>query len=259
MKRFLGTIVAVASSIALLTTAYGAASTKNAEAFTSDQQQAIEKIVHDYLVNNPEILIEASQALQNKELAKAKVQAMQGIAANKSKLFNDPHSPTAGNANGNVILVEFFDYQCVHCKEMQPLIEKLTSTNPNIKVIYKEFPIFGASSNYAAQAALAAAKQGKYMEFHNALFKVNGPLNEAKVEEVAKSVGLNVEQLKKDMNDPDIKQQLSTNYDLAKALSLVGTPSFVISNKAMTQFDFIPGAAPADLFQKSIDNIANKQ
>lgn len=259
MKKFLGTVVAITSSIVLLTTAYGAASTKNAEPFSSDQQKAIEKIVHDYLVNNPEVLIEVSQALQSKELAKAKAQAMQGIAANKPKLFNDPHSPTAGNANGKVILVEFFDYQCVHCKEMESLIEKMVSTNSNLKIIYKEFPIFGASSNYAAQAALAAAKQGKYVEFHNALFKVNGPLNEAKVEEIAKSVGLNVEQLKKDMNDPDIKQQLSDNYDLAKALSLVGTPSFVISNKAMTQFDFIPGAAPADLFQQSINNIANKQ
>ena len=259
MKRFLGTVAAIATSITLLTTAYSAASTKNAEPFSSDQQKAIEKIVHDYLVNNPEVLIEASQSLQSKEMAKAKDQAMQGIAANKSKLFNDSHSPTAGNSNGKVILVEFFDYQCVHCKEMQPFIEKLVSTNPNIKIIYKEFPIFGASSNYAAQAALAAAKQGKYVEFHTALFKVNGPLNEAKIEEVAKSVGLNIEQLKKDMNDPDIKQELSDNYDLAKALSLVGTPSFVMSNKAMTKFDFIPGAAPADLFQKSIDNIANQQ
>lgn len=259
MKKFLGTTIALVSSIALLTSAaYGAASSKSSGPFSSSQQQEIQKIVHDYLVNNPEVLIEASQALQEKEMAKAKTQALQGIVGNKQKLFNSPTSPTAGNSNGNAILVEFFDYQCSHCKEMEPAIEKLISGS-NVKIIYKEFPIFGAGSNYAAQMALAAAKQNKYSEFHNALFKVTGPLNESKIEEVAKSVGLNVDQLKKDMNDPAIKQELSDNYDLAKALSLVGTPSFVLSNKAMTAFDFIPGAAPADLFNKAVDNISKKQ
>ena len=82
-----------------------------------------------------------------------------------------PTLPTAGNPDGNVVLVEFFDYQCSHCKEMQPVIDKVLSGNKNVKIIYKEFPIFGAASNYAAQMALAAAKQNKYLEFHNALFK----------------------------------------------------------------------------------------
>lgn len=259
MKKISAMVIALTTSMALLTSALGYASDKSAGPFSPSQQQEIQKIVHDYLVNNPEILIEASQALQTKEMAKAKTQALSGITNNKQKLFNDPNAPTAGNADGNVILVEFFDYQCVHCKEMQPSIEKLLSSNSNVKIIYKEFPIFGAASNYASQAALAAAKQHKYLEFHNALFKASGPLNEGKIQEIAKSVGLNVEQLKKDMNDPAVKQELADNYDLAKALSLVGTPSFVLSNKAMTQFDFIPGAAPADLFQKAVDDIAKKQ
>ncbi len=224
--------------------------------FSPSQQQEIQKIVHDYLTNNPEVLVEVSQELQKKEMNKAKEQALKGINQNKDKLFNDSHSPVAGNANGTTTIVEFFDYQCGHCKEMQPVIEKLLSKNPNVKLIFKEFPIYGASSNYASQAALAAAKQNKYIELHNALFKASGPLNEAKVLDIAKSVGLNIEQLKKDMNDPSVKQELSTNYDLAKALSLIGTPSFVLSNKDMTQFDFIPGAAPEDLFQQSLDNLS---
>lgn len=256
MKKLTGIIVAVASSLTLLTATYGAAG--NTGSFSSNQQQEIQKIVHDYLVNNPEVLIEASQALQSKEIAKAKNQALQGIAGNKQKLFNDPLSPTAGNPNGNVVLVEFFDYQCVHCKEMQPVIDKILASNPNIKIIYKEFPIFGAGSNYAAQMALAAVKQNKYAEFHKALFNASGPLNEAKVGEIAKSVGLNVDQLKKDSSEASIKQELASNYDLAKALSLQGTPSFVLSNKGLTAFDFIPGAAPADLFGKAIDDISKK-
>lgn len=259
MKKSLGAFVALASSLVLLTPSSGLAGDKNSISFSPAQQQDIQKVVHDYLVNNPEVLIEVSQALQNKEMIKAKSQALQGITKNKQNLFNDPQSPTTGNMNGNVTLVEFFDYQCGHCKEMQPVVEKLLSSNPNVKLIYKEFPIYGASSNYASRMALAAVKQNKYQPFHAALFKVSGALDEAKALEVAKSVGLNIEQLKKDMNDAAIKKELSDNYDLAKALSLIGTPSFVLSNKAMTEFDFIPGAAPQDLFQKSLDDIAKKQ
>jgi protein-disulfide isomerase len=257
MKKILGTLVALMSSVALLTPAFGLSS-NNSQNFSAPQQQEIQKIVHDYLVKNPEVLIEASQALQAKEMAKAKSQAMQGISGNKEKLFSDATSPTAGNTNGNAIIVEFFDYQCTHCKEMQPVIEKILSSNNNVKFIFKEFPIFGENSNYAAQMALAAAKQNKYIEFHNALMKSSGGLNKAKVQEIAKSVGLNIEQLTKDMQSPDVKKELEDNYALAKALNLAGTPSFVLSNKAKTEFDFIPGAAPADQFQQAVDNIAKK-
>lgn len=230
-----------------------------ANTFSPAQQQDIQQIVHDYLVNNPEVLVEVSQALQNKEMVKAKSQATQGITQNKQKLFNNSNSPVAGNANGAAIVVEFFDYQCGHCKAMQPIIEEMLNANKSVKVIFKEFPIYGASSNYASQMALAAAKQNKYLAFHNALFKVNGPLNEAKVQEVAKSVGLNIEQLKKDMNSPEVKQELADNFVLAKALGLVGTPTFVLSNSALTQFDFIPGAAPAQMFQQAVSTIAQKK
>lgn len=259
MKKILGICIAVVSSMVLLTSSYGFASKESAGPFSPAQRQDIEKIVHDYLVNNPEVLVEVSQALQNKETVKAKSQALEGITKNKEKLFNNSHSPTAGNPNGNVTLVEFFDYQCSHCKEMQPVIEKILSNNPNIKIIYKEFPIFGANSNYASQMALAAVKQNKYLEFHNALLKEAGALTEAKVQEIAKSVGLNVDELKKNRDDAAVKQELSDNYELAKALNLAGTPSFVLSNRAMTEFDFIPGAAPPQLFQQALDNIAKKQ
>ncbi len=233
------------------------AANKNASAtFSPEQQQAIQKIVHDYLIAQPEVLLEASQALQDKELAKNKAQALQGITKNKQQLFNNPNSPVGGNADGNVILVEFFDYQCGHCKEMQPALDSLMAKNKNLKVIYKEFPIFGASSNLAAQMALAAIKQNKYVEFHNALFKLDGSLNENKITEAAKSVGLNVDQLKTDMNAPAIKQELADNYNLARALSLVGTPSFVLANKDLTNFDFIPGGVPEKDLQQSIDKLA---
>ncbi len=247
---FIGATISMASS---------AQANPENNTFSPQQQQEIQKIVRDYLINNPEVLVEVSQSLQDKELSKAKSQALQGITSNKEKLFNDPASPSTGNTNGDVMIVEFFDYQCGHCKEMQPVIESLLAKNKNVKIIYKEFPIYGASSNFASKAALAAAKQNKYLEFHNALFKVSGALNEHKVLEVAKSVNLNIDQLKKDMNDPAVKNELTQNYDLAKALSLIGTPSFVLGNKAMTQFDFIPGAVPAQLFQQTIEKIGQNK
>lgn len=259
MKKFLGTAVILTSGIAFMTSAFsfGFGKDSDKKSFSSSQQQEIQKIVHDYLVANPEVLIEASQVLQNKEMAKAKSQAMKGITANKENLFSSPTSPTAGNMDGATIVVEFFDYQCSHCKEMQPTIEKVIGSN-KAKLIFKEFPIFGDVSSYAAQMALAAVKQHKYLEFHNALMKNSGALSSAKVEEIAKSVGLNVDQLKKDINGADIKKELSDNFNLAKALNLAGTPSFVLSNKAMTAFDFIPGAAAAQQFQEAVDNIAKK-
>lgn len=248
-------IVSIAMPLLMGLTINTASLANENSSFSPEQQQAIEKIIHDYLVNNPDVLIEASQALQERELNKAKTQAMEGINKNKDKLFKNANSPTSGNTNGDAIIVEFFDYQCGHCKEMQPVIEALLAKNKNLKIVYKEFPIYGASSNYASQAALAAAKQNKYVEFHNALFKVSGALNEDKVLAAAKSVNLNIEQLKKDMNDPAVKQELAQNYELAKALSLIGTPSFVLGNKNMTQFDFIPGAAPSQMFQQAIEKI----
>ncbi len=227
--------------------------------FNPEQQKAIQKIIHDYLVNQPEVLIEASQALQEKQMQQAKTQALRGITQNKDKLFNDPNSPIGGNPNGTINLVEFFDYNCGHCKTSQPILEKLLNANKDVKIIYKEFPIFGASSDFAAKAALAAAKQNKYAEFHSALFKVNGALNENKILEIAKDNHINVDQLKKDMNSESIKQELSNNFNLAKALELEGTPSFVLSSRSLTQFDFIPGAVSEQSLQQAINKIKQKK
>ncbi|MBS0352272.1 MAG: thioredoxin domain-containing protein, partial [Proteobacteria bacterium] len=129
MKKLTGKLVATGLLLSVSVACFGGASHNDAQSFSPNQQQQIQQIVHDYLVNNPEVLVEASQALQNKEVAKAKEDALKGINGNKSKIFNDPASPTAGNPNGNAIVVEFFDYQCVHCKEMQPTMEKLLSSN----------------------------------------------------------------------------------------------------------------------------------
>ena len=161
-----------------------------------------------------------------------------------------------GNPNGTVTLVEFFDYQCGHCKEMNKIVQDTMGKNNKLRLVFKELPIFGPDSQFAAKAALASLKQGKYMEFHNALLSADNSLTQEKVFQVAQSVGLNVAQLKQDMDSAAIKQQLTDNFKLAQDLRLIGTPTFVLGNQSLTQFRFIPGATTQENLQSQIDQIS---
>ncbi|MCA0402983.1 MAG: DsbA family protein [Proteobacteria bacterium] len=214
------------------------------------QKQQIEKIMHDYLLNNPEVLLEASQALQQKQQQTMQKQAEAAILQNANQLFTG--SAVAGNPKAPVTIVEFFDYQCIHCKKMAPVISELLKKNGNVKVVYKEFPIFGKSSELASKAALAAAMQGKYLALHEALIKQDGRLNEQMIMDAAKNAGLNVEKLKADMESKTVADELEANRKLAENLHLMGTPAFIVAAttdsklKAGTTPTFIPGAASAE-------------
>jgi len=224
--------------------------------FNPQQVKDIQKIVHDYLVTNPNVLVEASQSLQKQAEEKQEQYAMQAIEKNKQQLFNDSTSPVAGNKNGDVTLVEFFDYQCGHCKAMNPIIQKIVKDNKNLRVVFKELPIFGESSQFAAKASLASAKQSKYYKFHDALLNAENPLNKARILKVAKKVGLNIKELEKDMKSPAIAKQLREDFKLAQSLRLIGTPTFVIGNTSLTSFKFIPGATSQENLQNLITEVS---
>lgn len=219
--------------------------------FTPAQTQAIQQVVHDYLLNNPSILIEVSQKLQQQQ--EQQVQAIQQKAKKvlpeiAGPLYNDQNSPVGGNAKGNVTIVEFFDYQCPHCKDMTPVLDKLVQQDGQIKLVYKEFPIFGADSQFAAAVALASAKQGKYEVLHEALMQTADPLTQDVVLKVASQSGLDMAELQKDVASPAIKNELDTTMQLAKKLQLMGTPSFVIANTGDThQSILIPGTTSGDV------------
>lgn len=221
-----------------------------ATSFNAEQKQQIEQITRNYLLNNPEILVEVSQKLQEKQeqqMQKIEENAQKEIPKVAKELFNNVNSPTLGNATGDVTLVEFFDYQCSHCKTMGPVIESLLKDDNQVRVVYKEFPIFGNSSVFASKAALAANKQGKYAQFNKKLMETENPLTEEKVLNVAQAMGLNIEQLKKDMESKSIKNELEENLKLGQKLGIMGTPAFVVgstkdaSNPKAKSF-FIPGA-----------------
>ncbi|MBL8203891.1 MAG: thioredoxin domain-containing protein [Blastocatellia bacterium] len=198
-------------------------------------KQAIEKIVREYLLKNPEVLREAMQALQAKE-EKAKSELIaKNLKALKSEIYSDQDSPTIGNPHGDVSVVVFFDYNCGHCRNSLPNLASLTATDKSVRIVYKEFPIMSPNSEIVARAALAAKQQGKYLEFHQALLETD-EVGEAAVKLISEKLNLNAEQLQKDMNDAKMAEALSRNAKLATSLEIAGTPAYIIGDQ------IIPGA-----------------
>lgn len=228
-----------------------------------EEKAKIESVVHDYLIKNPEVIVEAIQNLQKKQFEEAEktVRQTQQIASQFiPALFHQANDPTDGNVNGSITVVEFFDYQCPHCAEMTPVIAAITKANPNVRVVFKEFPIRGPVSEFAAKAALAANKQGKYTVFSHALLSAKPPLSQETILQIAKSSGLDVEKLKKDMNDPSVTDQLKNNMKLAQDLKLFGTPAIFVGKTNATPKDSIsygPGRLDQKQLQESIDKAAH--
>lgn len=234
-----------------------------AGALSPEEKKQVEQVVHDYLIHNPEVLIEASQALQQKQQQTMQEEAKISILQHANELFNEKLA-VAGNPKGDVTLVEFFDYQCIHCKKMKPVIGELIKKDKKLRVIYKEFPIFGKSSELASKAALAAAMQNKYVAMHEALLALDKKLDEKLILDTAKSIGLNMTKLKKDMDSTQVKDALAANRQLAEQLHLMGTPAFIIAptptGKLKKDSDpaFIPGAASEEALQDLIQKMENQ-
>lgn len=219
----------------------------------NDPQKAqIENAVHDYILKNPEVIVQALQSFQQKQMEKARetiVETEKKSPQFVDVLFHQASDPVVGNPNGKVTVTEFFDYQCPHCVDMADIMDNLVAANPDLRVVLKEFPIRGPVSMFASKAALAAQKQGKYAEFHKALMHPKAqPLTEASILALAQSVGLNVEQLKTDMNTPAIDKQIKDTYKLAQDLQLIGTPVFFVGKTKLVSKDakaseiaFVPG------------------
>lgn len=197
---------------------------------TEAHKKQIETIIQDYILDNPEIITKAITALQARQREAEERGTKAALVANRSRLSNDPTSPVGGNPNGDVTLIEFFDYRCGVCKRVHPIVAKLVDDDRKIRRVYKEWPILGPASLVAARAALASRKQGKYIVFHNAMMEARGRLDQAAVMRIAKRVGLDTTQLARDMDGPGISRVLQRNFALAEALKLTGTPSFVIGD-----------------------------
>ena len=176
------------------------------------------------------------------------------IAEIKKGVFNDPDAPVMGNPKGDVTLVEFSDYNCGFCRKAAPDVAVFLKSDPNVKLVVHEIPIFGEGSRDAAMAALAAQRQGKYPEFHSALMAMKGRAEKASVLRVARQVGLDVDRLERDMADPAITAQIEQSLLLADQIGLAGTPSFVAGDRAV--FGALP---PEDLAELVAEARAQKK
>ncbi len=229
-------------------------------AISQSQKGQIEQIVHDYLIREPEVLMQAAQELQSKAQKLQSVKTSEAISESSREILGSK-SPVLGNPKGNVTLVKFMDYQCGHCKEMEGIVQELIHDNPNLKVKIEELPIFGGESEVAAKAAIASESQGKFPAFHEALLQEKQRLSDDRIWELAKKSGVDVEKLKKDMNEAAIQQQIEKSFALARKLGIQGTPFFIVigeSGNGKKEFAFIAGATSKQEMQSLIDKVQGK-
>ncbi|PYE88231.1 DsbA family protein [Phyllobacterium leguminum] len=219
-----------------------AAAAEPGAASAAPDRAAIEAIVRDYLIKNPEVMLEVQSALEAKQTAAARDGQREIIAANADKLFKSPGDAVFGNPDGNVTVVEFFDYNCGYCKQALPDMDALLKSDPNIRFVMKEFPILGPDSvkaHIVAQAFKALMPE-KYLEFHRALMSLQGRATEQTAIDTAVKLGANEAQLREKMKAPDLAEAFQVNYQLANALNITGTPSYIIGDQV------VPGAIGID-------------
>jgi protein-disulfide isomerase len=208
--------------------------------FNDEQKKAIGELVKDYLVKNPEILIDVQAALEAKLEKEQGEKLKQFMAANARDIYRNPNSPVAGASDGDITVVEFFDYNCGYCKRGLSEIQKLIKSDPRVRVVFKEYPILSKGSEEAARGALAAKRQNKYWEYHQAMLTLRGQANEAAALKVAGDLGVDLAKFKADMASDEVKTELEAVHEIAKKMGINGTPHFLVGDKS------IPGA-PEDL------------
>ena len=207
---------------------------------------AIEQIVREYLLHHPEVIMESLETFRAQQQAAQQQLRKDVVVAKRAELLEDPTSPVAGAEAASVEVVEFFDYRCGYCKNVHATVLNLPALYPNVRLIFKEFPILGPDSELAAKAALAAAKQGAYLPMHEALMGLSVPPTQTTIEALGTTLGLDLAKLKTDMETPEIAQSLARNQALAVALGIQSTPTFVIGGEV------VPGAMDAERFANVI-------
>ncbi len=220
--------------------------------FTDAQKAALGPIVKDYLMRNPEVLRDVMGELEKKQKAQEDAKRLEVVDHEQAELFSSPHQATLGNPNGKVTIVEFFDYNCAYCKRTLDDMARLLKSEPELKVVLKDFPVLGPGSVEAAQVASAVRNQfkgEKFWEYHAKLLSTRGPVAKAQALSVAKDLGADMDQVARDMGDADVKAGIQQNMQLADSLNLTGTPSFVVGR------DIVVGAVGYDELKGHIDNV----
>jgi protein-disulfide isomerase len=212
---------------------------------------SVEKIVHDYLIANPEVLAEAQTALEAKQQQARKAQESKVIAANEQQILHSPDDAVFGNPKGDVTIVEFYDYNCPYCKHALTDMDSLLAGDPNLRFVLKEFPILGQDSVHAHIVAEAFRQlmPAKYEEFHHRLLGSKSRANEQSAIALAVSMGADETALRQAMKSPKIMQIFKDNYALANKLNITGTPSYVVGD------ELVFGAIGLDTLVQKVANM----
>jgi protein-disulfide isomerase len=207
-------------------------------------KEDVEKIVRNYLIENPEVIFEAVDAMKNKEEGQRLVKMRDKAKQHEAQLYAEAEPLVAGNPKGDVTIVEFFDYRCPYCRKVKKTVTDLLNQDGNIKLILKEFPILSPESEMAAQVAIAAAAQG-ILDVHLAFMGAED-LNEERIFALAKEAGADITRLKADLKDPKIAKRLAATQDLARSIGIDATPTFFIGDEPST------GAQTLDELKKAV-------
>ncbi|MGI9423750.1 MAG: DsbA family protein, partial [Hyphomicrobiaceae bacterium] len=228
--------------------AQATANTNQATPFSPTQRKEIGDIVREYLLANPQILVEVSEKLQAIQEKDRQAQQLKVLASSKDSIFRSELDFVLGDKDGDVTIVEYFDYNCGWCKRALNEVTRLTQADKKVRVVMKEFPIFGEHSEYAARAALASKPQGKYWEFHVALMKERR-VTKDNVMTIAGKVGLDIDKLKVEMEKPKYRDAIRRNQEVATSLGIEGTPGFIIDSTIN------PGYLPLDRLKTLVADV----
>ncbi|MCA0871414.1 DsbA family protein [Seohaeicola saemankumensis] len=191
----------------------------------------VKELVLEAIRENPGIVMEAVALLEAQKATAQDAARVTALETERDRIERDPNAPVLGNPEGDVTVVEFFDYNCPYCRRAMDEVKGLLAADQNVRLVYREWPILGDGSVFAAKAALAAREQGKYEEFHWALMGMQGRAEESSVMRIAEMVGLDTDKLRRDMKAPEVAEHIETSMQLSQALGFNGTPSFVIGDQ----------------------------
>jgi protein-disulfide isomerase len=199
--------------------------------FTPSQRAEIVAIIRQAMKSDPSILRDAVLALQQDQQAKTAAASTQAIVANKGEIFSNPGDPVAGNPNGKITLVEFFDVRCPYCRASRQDVERLLAQDPDIRIVMKDLPVLGPASVLGAKALLAARSQGGYLKMQHALMQTGVTVDPPTIERAAEAAGLNWPALQAAMQSPGLQVRIDENLSLAMKLGIQGTPAFVVGDQ----------------------------
>jgi protein-disulfide isomerase len=209
-------------------------------------EERVKELALQAILENPGIVMEAVELLREQEAEAARAEAEASLGDVRAALESGDNAPVLGNAEGDVTVVEFFDYNCPYCRRAADAVKQVMEGDEGLRVVMREWPILGDGSVFAARAALASREQGLYAEFHDAMMGAAGRLDEDEVMRLAGEVGLDTGQLMADMQSPAIDAHIEQSHALASAMGFSGTPSFVVGDAAA------PGMIPAEQLREMI-------